>query len=86
MGTRSRMCHGGWEVWVHGGGAAIVCISELKIVRSVASYCVLWKLYVHIYTYPIHIQCAMLYKNTDFVVTVMGSLIYSSCYCILLLY
>ena len=21
MGTRSRMCHGGWEVWVHGGAA-----------------------------------------------------------------
>ena len=32
MDTRSRMSHGGWEVWVH-GVSAIVCISEL-IVRS----------------------------------------------------
>ena len=31
MDTRSRLCHGGWEVWVH-GVCAIVCISELIIV------------------------------------------------------
>jgi len=24
VGTRSRMCHGGWEVWVH-GVSAILC-------------------------------------------------------------
>jgi len=24
VGTRSRMCHGGWEVWVH-GVSAIIC-------------------------------------------------------------
>ena len=51
-------------------------------------FCVLLKLYVcmciYIYIYPIHIQCAILYKNMDFAVT--GSLIYSSCYYILLLY
>jgi len=26
--TRSRMCHGSWEVWVH-GVSAIICVSEL---------------------------------------------------------
>jgi len=35
--TRSRMCHRGWEVWVH-GISAIICISELIIVRSMVSY------------------------------------------------
>jgi len=29
--TRSRMCHGGWEVWVH-RVSAIIYISELIIV------------------------------------------------------
>jgi len=24
VGTRSRVCHGGWEVWVH-GVSAIIC-------------------------------------------------------------
>jgi len=24
VGTRSRMCHGDWEVWVH-GVSAIIC-------------------------------------------------------------
>jgi len=23
VGTRSRMCYGGWEVWVHGGAAIL---------------------------------------------------------------
>ena len=32
--TRSRMCHGGWEVWVH-GVSAIICISEL-IIHTIA--------------------------------------------------
>jgi hypothetical protein len=74
------MFHGGWEVWVH-GVSAIICISELIIVRSMVSYimCVVEILYVcvyiyiyiythtYIHTYPIHIQYAILYKNMDFV-------------------
>ena len=35
--TRSRMCHGGWEVWVH-GISAIICISELMSVRPYEGY------------------------------------------------
>ena len=37
MGTRSRMFHGGWEMWEH-GVSAVICISELIIVRSMVSY------------------------------------------------
>ena len=37
MDTRSRICHGDWEVWVH-GVSAIICISELMIVRPVVLY------------------------------------------------
>jgi len=48
MGTRSRMCHGGWEVWVH-GDAVIICVSELIIVRSMVSYCVCCRNYMYIY-------------------------------------
>jgi len=35
--TRSRMGHGGWEVWVH-RVSAIICMSKLIIVRSTISY------------------------------------------------
>ena len=38
VGTRSRTCHGGWEVWVH-GVSTIICLSKLIIVRSMVSYC-----------------------------------------------
>jgi len=38
---------GGWEVWVH-GDAAVLCISELIIVRSVVSYCVCCRNYMYI--------------------------------------
>jgi len=48
--TRSRMCHGGWEVWVHGVSASI-CISELLIVRSMVSYCVCCGNYMYMYIY-----------------------------------
>jgi len=27
VGTRSRMCHGGWEVWVRGVSAIMLCLS-----------------------------------------------------------
>jgi len=33
VGTRSCMCHGGWEVWVH-GVSTIICYVEVNIVRS----------------------------------------------------
>jgi len=46
--TRSRMCHGGWEVWVH-GIFPIICISELIIVRSMVSYYVCCINYMYIY-------------------------------------
>ena len=38
MGTRSRMCHGGWEVRVHGVSAIYVCL------RSWCSETALWVL------------------------------------------
>jgi len=60
--TRSSMCHGGWEVWVH-GVSVIICISELIIVRPMYHImCVVEIIctYIYIYTYPIHIQCAIL--------------------------
>ena len=40
VSTRSRMYHGGWEVWVH-VVSAIISMSKLIIVRSMLSYCVL---------------------------------------------
>jgi len=50
VGTRSRMCHGGWEVWVHGGTLLLyVCISELIIVRFLVSYCVCCRKDMYIY-------------------------------------
>ena len=50
MGTRSRMCYGGWEVWVH-GDSAITCMSKLIRVRSMVSYCVCCRNYLYIYIY-----------------------------------
>ena len=50
--------------------------------RSMVSYYVCCRMTC---TYPTHIQYAILYKNNVSVVTVIGSLIYSSCYYILLL-
>ena len=29
VGTRSPMCHGGWEVWVHGGTLLLYVMSKL---------------------------------------------------------
>jgi len=71
------MCHGGWEVWVH-GFSAIICISELIIVRSMVSYYVCCRNYMyththththtHIYIYIlilVHIQYVIPYKNRD---------------------
>ena len=61
MGARSHMCHGGWEVCVH-GDAAIICVSKLIIVRSKVYY-VCCRNYMYIYIYIlIHIQCAISYK------------------------
>jgi len=37
VGTRSHMCHGGWEVWVL-GVSAIICMSKLTVGRSMVSY------------------------------------------------
>ena len=38
MGTRSRMCHRGWDVWVHGGDCAVIYYVEVNIVSSVVSH------------------------------------------------
>jgi len=48
--TRSFMCHGGWEVWVH-GFSVIICVSELTIVRSMVPYYVCCINYMYIYIY-----------------------------------
>jgi len=52
--TRSRMCHGGLEVWVH-GVSAIVCMSELIMVRSKVSYYVCCRNYMYIYILILYI-------------------------------
>ena len=49
---RSRMCHGGWEVWVH-VVSTIICISELIIVKSVVSYYVCCR-YTYNSRYPMY--------------------------------
>jgi len=68
---------GGWEVWVH-GVSAIICISELIIVRAVVSYYVCCRNYMYIYILILYIYDEQYYTR-------IGSLMYSSCY-ILLLY
>jgi len=35
VGTRSRMCHGGWEVWVHGVSAIIYIYIYIYMTASV---------------------------------------------------
>ena len=37
MGTRSRMCHGGWEVWVRGLSAIIEPYDSVSTVWSVSN-------------------------------------------------
>ena len=61
MGTRSRMCHGGWEVWVHRWTLLLYVMSELIWLGLwYHNMCVVEIICtVQIYTYPIHIQCAM---------------------------
>ena len=60
MGTRSRMCHGVWEVWVRGGSANIR-MSKLIIVRSMVSYYVCCRNYMYTYILIyIYIQCEIL--------------------------
>jgi len=68
------MCHGGWEVWVH-GGTSIIYMFNLIRVWSVVSYYVCCGNYMSIYIQIIHKQCAILYKNMLFVVIDIGSLI-----------
>jgi len=57
--TRSRMCHGGWEVWVQGVSAIIEIYDSVSTLWSVSSkaplifkyaiFVVLWGLPGHIY-------------------------------------
>ena len=76
MDTRSRMCHGGWEVWVH-GVSAIICISELIIVRYMVSYYVCCR---NMCTYKLILYICNIIQNIVSKVIVKGSLIYFSCY------
>jgi len=39
VGTRFRMCHGGWEVWLHGVSAIIQCGPKVGI-QFIVNYCV----------------------------------------------
>jgi len=54
--TRSRMCHGGWEVWVH-VLSAIIFMSDLVIVRSMVSYYVCCRNYIYIYLSYTYTMC-----------------------------
>ena len=56
MDTRSRMCHGGWEVWVH-VLSAIIFMSDLVIVRSMVSYYVCCRNYIYIYLSYTYTMC-----------------------------
>ena len=62
VGTRSRMCLGSWEVWVHGVSATIyiyiyiyIYISELITIRSMVSYYVCCRNYMYIYILILYI-------------------------------
>ena len=65
MGTRSRMCHGGWEVCVH-GVSAIICMSKLIIVRSIVPYYVCCRNYMYIYTLILYIYNVQYYTKIWF--------------------
>ena len=54
---RARMCHGGWEVWVH-GVSAIICISEIITVRSMVSYYVCRSCMYTIYLSYTYVLCS----------------------------
>ena len=54
VSTRTLMCHGSWELWVH-GVSAIICMPKLIIVMSMVSYyvcCRMIRTYIYLsYTY-----------------------------------
>ena len=56
MDTRSRMCHGGWEVWVH-GVYAIICICELIIGLWYHYMCVVEIICTYIYLSCTYAMC-----------------------------
>ena len=62
MGTRSRICYGGWEVWVH-VDSAIKCCVYVNIVRSTVPYYVYVEIICTHIRHLKYIQSAMLYKN-----------------------
>jgi len=75
VGTRSHMCHGGWELRVH-GVSAIICMFKLIKVRSMVSYYVCCRMictYIYLsYAYKMR----NIIQNMVFVVPDIGSLIY----------
>ena len=80
MGTRSRVCHRGWEVWVH-GVSAVIRMSKLIIVRSMVTYYVCCRNYMYICILILHIYNVQYYTEIwFFLVTNVGSLIHSSRY------
>jgi hypothetical protein len=63
VSTRSRMSHGGWEVWVYGGTVLLYYV-EINTVRSMVSYYVCCRmictyiLILYIYTMcKYHTEC-----------------------------
>jgi len=65
VGTRSCICHRGWEVWGLVGTLLLYVMTKI-IVRSMASYYVCCGIiYTYILIY-IHIQCTILYKYVWF--------------------
>ena len=62
MDTRSHMCRGGWEVWVH-GDAAIICMSMLIQLSYYAC-----RNYMYTYAYPnVYIVCSIV-QNVVYIV------------------
>ena len=66
MGTRSRMCHRGWVVWVH-GGTAVICYVYVIIFRSI--------LYIYnilyIYSVQYHTKCSFYSYSFKFIILVV---------------
>ena len=73
VGTRSHMCRGGWEVWVH-GVTAIISMSMLIIIKSIVLYYVCVEHVCTLNTSPIHMYCTKIYKSMESLVYVIGTL------------
>jgi len=72
VGTRSRMCHRGWDVWVHGGDCAVIYYVEVNIVSSVVSHYVCCRmictyiLNLYVYNVQYHTKCGFCSRSFGF--------------------